>query len=318
VPAVNDVQAAGGEEIADEPDGSTASPLEAAPDPDADRAAESRAAAVARARRLLHAEPWARATERVTLWLVSPPRGLDVAPDSTVEVWLAIDRQAAQTLGDATRSELLGGAVARELPAADATDGPQPGGNAAIFTAEALEALITGEGRRAIEARWSLLHAQPLADRLGRHERLAAQAAQLTEGALERALRGAFLALAGALPALGRLGEPGEDARPLDTLPAAGEVAAALARVACLLDEGCHPPLAWLERAAGDTRLGRRLASWRGDLARALAGDQPAARRVVAARDVVLDQARVLVAHRVGERPWLRDPASFVLRPPRR
>ena len=293
----------------------------------AEPGAEARAAAVSRARRLLATEPWASATERVTLWLVSPPRELDAAPDSPVEAWLAIDREAAQTLGDAARTQIEGGAASQALPAAGAGAAGQPPGSAALFTVEALEALLAGEGRRALEARWSLHHAQPLADRLGRHERLVARASQLSEGALERALRGAFLAAAGALPALGRLGEPADDAeghdahggraRRRDALPAAGEAVAGLTRIACLLDEGRHPPLAWLLPAAHDTRLGRRLASWLDDLARSLAGEAAAARRVIAGRDAVLEQTRVLVAHRVGERPWLRDPASFALRPPR-
>jgi len=292
---------------------------DAAPGDDAlpDPVAEERIAAIARARRLLEAEPWALASERITLWLVSPPSGLDAPVDAPVEAWLAIDREAAQTLGDAVRTELAGGAVAQMLPAGHAGAGAEPLGSAAIFTVEALEALLAGEGRRALEARWSMRHAQPLADRLGRHESLVAQAAQLPEGALERALRGAFLAVAGALSALVRLGEGGDEAR-RDALPAAGEAATGLARIACLLDEGGHPPLAWLLPGASETRLGRRVASWLDDLARALAGDEAATRRVVASRDAVLEQTHVLVAHRVGERPWMRDPAGFALRPPRR
>jgi hypothetical protein len=348
---VNDVRTTDGEEIAEEPAGSSANAadpataaasrtgaeaegdpdadgrpdvqpdtdLGAAPDADAppDPAAEARAAAISRARRLLAAEPWAGASERITLWLVSPPSGLDAPVGTPVEAWLAIDRQAAQTLGDAARKELADGAIAQALPAGPADAGDEPPGSAAIFTVEALEALLAGEGRRALEARWSLRHAQPIADRLGRHESLVAQASQLPEGALERALRGAFLAVAGALPALGRLSESGDEAR-RDALPAAGEAAAGLARIACLLDEGGHPPLAWLLPGASETRLGRRIASWLDDLTRALARDEAATRRVVAARDAVIEQTHVLVAHRVGERPWMRDPAGFALRPPRR
>ncbi len=270
----------------------------------------SRAAAVERARSLLGENPWAGATERITLWLVSPPRGIAHPARPPVEVWLAIDRPTAQTLGVDGQRLYVEGAIARDLPPSDGDAGCR----ASLFTAEALASLLSGEGRRAFEARWSLSHAQLLFDRLGRHERFLAESARSPVGAAERALRGAYLAAAGALPALSA---PGGDGGGLETLPAAGEAAAALARLACLLDESSHPPLPWLLAAARDTRLGRRLQSWFDDLVASLAGNEAAARRVASTREAVLDQARTLVQHRLGERPWLREPASFMLNPRR-
>ena len=305
--------------MADEPVVWSANPVDLGTDTDitTNTSSDSRSAAAARTRQLLEVTPWAHATERITLWLVSPPHGLDAPPTSAIEAWLAIDRESAQTLGDTLRVDLLGGAYSQKLPAAAAEADRLPPGRVSIFTTAALESLLTGEGRRALEARWSLLHAQPLADRLGRHARLVTHSSQLTEGVLERALRGAFLAAALALPALSRLGEANTDEWRRNALPPAGDATAALARIGCLLDEDCYPPLEWLLPATRDTRLGHRLMSWFDDLAHAISGDQTAGRRVANACEAVLEQTHVLVAHRIGEQPWMRDPASFTLRPPR-
>lgn len=314
VPAVIDEHVAESDaDIAEGPGGLLRPDIDPRGEPPESEAADAgpRAEARARARRLLGEAPWASATERITLWLVSPPRDIEAQAGSPVDVWLAIDRPAAQTLGGEGQRLSMEGAIGRELgpPAASG-----PGGRAALFTVEALESLLAGDGRRALEARWSLCHAEPLADRLGRHERYVGEASRTAGGAFERALRGAYLSAAAALPVLGEFGAGAP--RP-EGLPAAGEAVAALARLACLLDGGNHPPLAWLIPAARETGLGRRIASWLDDLARSLAGDEAAARRVAAARAAVLEQARVLVAHRIGTRPWLRDPASFALHPGR-
>ncbi len=280
------------------------------PGPPAGAGSDSRAAAAERARGLLREHPWTAATERLTLWLVSPPRDVASPAQPPVEAWLAVDRATAQTLGADGQTLSLEGAIARDLP-------PSPGdagGRASIFTTEALAALLGGEGRRAIEARWSLSRAELLADRLGRHDRLVAESSRSPAGSAERALRGAYLATAVALPALSHatLGAAGPE-----ILPTAGEATSALARLACLLDGDSHPPLPWLLPAARETRLGRRLQSWFDDLAAALAGDQAAARRAAGTRDAVLEQARALTRQRLGERPWLRDPQGFMLSPRR-
>lgn len=306
----HDTATGGDAEARGAPAGSPHAPAGAVPDADADPRPGERVEAAERARGLLRQSPWAEATERITLWLVSPPRGMTPRVRPPVEAWLAVDRAAAQTLpGDGQRLSREG-AIAGAPPRASG----EAGVRASLFTAEALAALLSGEGRRALEARWSLSHAELLADRLGRHERLIAESNRSPAGAVERALRGAYLAAAGALPALPHA--PG-DGGALEMLPAAGEAAAALARLACLLDEESHPPLAWLLPAARETRLGRRIWSWFDDLALAISGDEAAERRVVNARDAVLDQARMLVRQRIGERPWLQEPASYLLNPRR-
>lgn len=308
---MTDDAAVGGDgEDRPDPAGSPRAPTDGTRAADGGAGAEQRAAAIERARGLLRVNPWADATERITLWLVSPPRGITARTRPPVEAWLAIDRPTAQTLGGDGQRLHLEGAIARDLPPSPADAGLR----ACLFTEEALAALLSGDGRRALEARWCLSHAELLADRLGRHERFLAESARSPDGAVERALRGAYLQAAGALPALSAV--PGENAG-LEILPAAGEAASALARLACLLDGDSHAPIAWLLPAAQDTRLGRRLRSWFDDLGLVLAGDEAATRRVTSAREAVLEQARTLARHRVGERPWLREPASYVLNPRR-
>ena len=277
--------------------------------PEATAGTDARADAGERARALLREDPWAAAAERLTLWLVSPPRDVaaPVPPPADAEAWLAVDRATAQTLGSHGRTLSLEGAVTRDLA-------PVGGGRAVLFTAEALAALLAGEGRRAMEARWMLAHAELLADRLGRHERLVAESSRSPAGSAERALRGAYLAAAGALPALS---DASLEAAGPGILAVAGEAIAALARLACLLDGDSHPPAPWLLPAAAGTRLGGRLQSWFGDLAASLAGDRAAARRAASTRSAVLEQTRSLVRQRLGERPWLRDPSSYALHPRR-
>src|SRR5690606_4587400 len=147
---------------------------------------------------------------------------------------------------------------------------------------------------------------------LRRAEQYALRAGLLPDDAPERVSRTLWLEAVQAANAIDVLPTaPGAAALP------AGEAAAALCRLACFDDSGAYPPAAYLRAAARGTRLGRRIATWLDDLPRAVGGDEAAARRVVAARDQVLEEARTILGERYRERPWLREPEAFSLRPPR-
>jgi hypothetical protein len=164
-------------------------------------------------------------------------------------------------------------------------------GRLTVTVLEGLERLLEAVSRPALEARWLVRHAEAVHDPLRRLEALSAHASTLpADDALERAVRPLFLQLVSALNALDSGG-----------VAAAGEAAAALARLACTLDAGGHPPLDWLAEAARHTLVGPRLGIWLDDLPRAAAGDEGAQRRVLRARAGVRRTPAAPVRRRLAE-----------------
>jgi hypothetical protein len=128
---------------------------------------------------------------------------------------------------------------------------------------------------------------------------------------LERVVRPLFVQGAVALSALASspITAPGAT-----TVLLAGEAASALTRLACVLEEGSHPPPDWLVPAARETQLGRRMAAWLDDLGAAAAGDARAARWVRESGSGVLREAASALHAEFGGRDWLRDPEAHSLR----
>jgi hypothetical protein len=160
---------------------------------------------------------------------------------------------------------------------------------------------LEGTGRRSLETRWSVRHAEPLDDPLRRQEHLAAMAARLPLGALEGIVRPLYVRARSSLDAL----EPLAFAGAQEAVVAAGEAAGALARLACVLEDGIHPPSEWLIPASAETELGGRIASWLDDLPLALGGDAAAARRVAAGCQAVSRAAEAALRPRFGDARWL-------------
>jgi hypothetical protein len=123
-----------------------------------------------------------------------------------------------------------------------------------------------------------------------------------------------FLQAAGALTALASA--PRAE-RETGALILAGEAAGALTRLACVLEEGSHPPSDLLAGAARETRLGRRIGSWLDDAAPSVSGDERAARWIRDSSTGVLREVAGALHAGFGNQEWLRDPSAFTLRPPR-
>ncbi len=261
-------------------------------------------------RGLLAAPPWSDVSDRITLLLVSPPVGLD--EDVTAgppTLWLTLDGGAARSLPTEYRTPLTSDRGVFERPR---VSGDLARLTLAVMTDDALHRLLQGTSRPSLEARWQVRHLEAVSDRLRRAEQYALRAGLLPDDAPERVSRTLWLEAVQAASAIDVLPvAPGAAALP------AGEAAAALCRLACFDDAGAYPPAAYLRAAARGTRLGRRIATWLDDLPRAVGGDEAAARRVVAARDQVLEEARTVLGERYRGRPWLQEPEAFLLRPPR-
>ena len=255
--------------------------------------------------------PWEPLSERLSLILAAPYDDwpLPLAPPQA-SLWLLVDRASASALPEAIRRPLVDTGVVVERRPATISD---PAVELTIRTAEAVERSLEGVSRRDLEVRWLLAHAEPIADRLRRLERLAEQARLLPADGLERATRSLWLDAYASVRALWSL--PSEGSR---ALVAAGELAGALLRIACLLDHGAHPTAERLEVDGSDTRIGLRLVHWLDDLRAALGGDATAGRRSVNAAEQVLAEVRSILAERYRDRDWLRDPASYELRSRRR
>lgn len=261
-------------------------------------------------RALLASPPWAAVSDRVTLLLVEPPFGLEEPPATTpVTFWLTLDAAAARSLPPEYRTPLTTDRGVFQRPRTPAELGRV---SLAVMTDEALHRLLEGTSRSSMEARWQVRHVEAVSDRLRRTEQYALRAGLLPDDAPERVSRTLWLDAVTAARGLEVVA-----GSPLAGLAPAGEAAAALARLACFDDSGAYPPAAYLLAAARQTRLGRRIATWLDDLPRAVGGDEAAARRVVGARDQVLEEARTILGERYRERPWLREPEAFSLRPPR-
>ncbi|MCK9485608.1 MAG: hypothetical protein M0R73_02740 [Dehalococcoidia bacterium] len=261
-------------------------------------------------RALLAAPPWAGVSDRVTLLLVDPPAGLDDAPATGgLTFWLTLDAEAARSLSPEYRTPLTSDRGVYERPRVPAG---APRVALAVMTDEALHRLLQGTSRPSMEARWQARHSEAVSDRLRRAEQYALRAGLLPDEAPERVSRTLWLEAVTAARGL-----DGIETSPAGILAGAGEVTAALCRLACFEDGGAYPPAAHLRAAARQTRLGRRIATWLDDLPRAVGGDEAASRRVVSARDQVLEEARTVLGERYRDRHWLREPEAFTLRPPR-
>ncbi|GMU39496.1 MAG: hypothetical protein AMXMBFR23_03620 [Chloroflexota bacterium] len=259
---------------------------------------------------LLAASPWAAVADRVTLLIVDPPAGIEGAPaPSSVTLWLAIDPPAARSLPNEYRTPLTSDQPLFERHRATAT---APAVGLAVLTDDGLHRLLQGVTRPAVEARWQARHAEVVSDRLHRAEQFALRAGMLPSDGPERILRALWLDLVGAARGL----EIGPDA-PAAALPALGEVAAAVCRIAVALEDGAYPTPGYLRAAARETRIGRRLNAWLDDFAAAANGDEAAMRRALGSRDQAIEEVRTVLAEPFRDRPWLRTPEAFLLRAPR-
>ena len=251
------------------------------------------------ARSLLDAAPWTELTERLSLLLTAPPAvpWADADENGPPAAWLIVDAATLRALPAELREPLLndGSSVRRA-----------PDGELTVFTLDALSRLLDATTRRSLELRWSVRHAEPLHDPLRRQEELAAAAVRLPDDAYERIVRPLYLQSVASLLALVR-----------PDVAVAGEAAAALARVACVLEDGIHPPPQWLIDAAAETDLGARIASWLDDLPRALGGDEVAGRRVVSGCEAVRRALDAALRPQFGTARWFQAPEAYALRPPR-
>ena len=259
-------------------------------------------------RRLLSAAPWSDVADRVTLLLVEPPAGLYGAPAPTISFWLTLDQEAARSLPPEYRQPLTTNRAHIEHPRVPEL----PPVTLSITTDDAMHRLLQGVTRSAMEARWLVRHVDIVSDRLRRGEQYALRANLIPDDAPERTVRGFWVDAVAAARAL--------DVLPVDAaagLTAAGEVVGALCRLACFDHGGSYPPSPYLRAVARETRLGKRINPWLDDLAKAVSGDDVAARRVLGSRDQVIEEASTVLGERYRNRPWLRDPDAFALQPPR-
>ena len=259
-------------------------------------------------RALIGAAPWADVVERVTLLVTAPPTGIDATPNS-VSLLLAIDGPTARSLPAEYRALLTDEVfiqhhrVTSTMPAVALT----------LTTDTAFDRLFQSLTRRAMEARWQVRHSEVVTDRLHRAENFALRAGMLPDDGPERVMRGLWVeanAAARAFPAVAT-------ERSVDALPAAGELVAALCRIACFVDDGAYPASEWLLPAARPTRIGKRISNWFDGIVPALGGDAAAARRVASSTDQVIAEVLDVLAERYRGRPWLLDPEVFTLRTPR-
>ena len=249
---------------------------------------------------LLDEPPWDELERDLTLLRVRPPRA-DWVDESLVAdvrpaLWLLIDAADARTMPEPWLSPLMRDGVRR----VDDDDG-----ELTVLTAEGCAALLEATTRRAFEARWTLRHAEVLHDFRARYETIASAAGRLEVAALERAARTLYLQVFAALDALPHAREV--------TLITAGEAAGAIARLACLLDEGCYPPAEWLYPAARATQRSRWLRPWLDGLT----GDEDTQRRAAQAAPDVLRELASALHTQFSNRPWLQHPERFALRAPR-
>ena len=259
-------------------------------------------------RALVAAAPWEAVAERVTLLLIAPPTGIDATPNG-VSLWLSIDTPTARSLPPEVRGIVTDEASVEHRRAA----GELPAITLTSMTDSAVERLLQSTTRRAMEARWQLRHCEVITDRLHRAEVYAQRAGMLPDDGPERVVRGLWVDVNAAVRALTALA----GARPADALPAAGELVAALCRLACFMDDGAYPDAEWLLPAARPTRIGKRIGDWMDGVTAALGGSAEAARRTVGSADQVVAEVQEVLAERYRGRPWLVAPVVFTLRTPR-
>lgn len=272
-----------------------------------DPSAELRELAHTLGHALISKAPWDEVAERVTLLLTAPPTGIDAAPGS-VSMWLSLDTATARTLPQQFHAIVTDEAMIERQRAV----GETPAVTITFTTDTAVDRLLESQTRRAMEARWQVRHSEVITDRLHRAENYALRAGMLPDDAPERVVRGLWVeanAAARAFPSLA--------ARAADALPAAGELIAALCRLACFVDDGAYPSAEWLLPAARPTRIGKRIGNWLDDILPALAGDPDVARRVISSTDQVIAEVQEVLAERYRGHPWLVSPEVFTLRTPR-
>ncbi len=250
---------------------------------------------------LLDTAPWSETRARAALLLTSPPNAPWLTPAladaARAAVWLLVDRADVRGLPPAQREPLARDGVVVQ----DSSEG-----ELVAIVVEALDLVLAGTGRRAIEARWTVVHSEPLHDPLRRHEALQRAAGVLPRDGEERVLRPLYLQLVDSLRGL-----------PTGGHPASGEVAAATYRLASAIETGVHAPIEWLALDSADMPLLVRLRTWLGDLASSGAGDTEALRRVLASSDGVLRTFAEPLRERLGAPPWLTGPTAYSLRAPR-
>ena len=269
---------------------------------------EAWTAAAERGLALLDDPPWEERAREIMLLMVRPPRASGAsqwADDPAVlaltpAYWLLLEAQDARTLPEPWREALARHGLGRVREA---------GAELTVLTLEGYAALLEATTRRALEARWSVRHATAIHDPLGRHEGFGLAAGRVPADALERIARPLYLQAYAAL-----------DALPLavaGALVIAGEAAAAVTRLAWLLEEGAYPPAEWLPAAALETHLGRRLRPWLETLPHVGAGEAAALRSAVQIAPTILEELEAALRPHFADRGWLQDPETYALRPPR-
>lgn len=275
--------------------------------------AEQRTRLAEAGRALLEAAPWDEVASRALLVLVRPPAVEWAATSAPALLWLILDGAEARALRPELRNPLVrDGSTLVHVPASDAT----PAMQLAVLTSEAVARHLEGVTRRSLEMKWLARRAQPLHDPLHRFDSLAGMAARLPADALERVARPLYVQAAQSLEALAGTPLPASGVDGGAMLPAV-EAAAALCRLACVLDGGSHPPTEWLLPAARETALGKRLASWLDDVPTAVAGEPRAARWIRESGAGVLREAAAALRAEFAGRDWLDDPIAQTVRPAR-
>lgn len=262
-------------------------------------------------RALLASAAWEPVAPRTLLLLVRPPVADWADTSGTPTLWAILDTPEARALPSELRGALArDGSAFMRMPA----EADRPAIHVAVFTSDGIGRLLEGVTRRSLETRWSARHAEPVHDPLHRFEMLAGAAARLPADALERIIRPLYVQAAQALDALGAT--PVEE-RPETALILAGEAAAAIGRIACVMEVGSHPPAEWLIPEARTTHLGKRVASWLDDLAPAIGGEERAARWIRDSGPGVLRELVAVLRAEFAGRPWLDDPQAQAIRPGR-
>lgn len=256
---------------------------------------------------LLAARPWADFATHALMLLVRPPATTWASPLGPPSLWMVLDASEARAMPPRQRDPLVATGIYR-------TVAPRDRFELVVFTSEAIGRALEGVPRSSLELRWTVRHAEPLHDPLHRAEQLSRAAGRLPSDAVERVVRPLYVQAASALHALTRT--PIENHNET-TLVLAGEAASALARLACVLADGCHPPAESLLQAARETPLGQRIASWLDDLPSAASGEPRAARWVRESCTGVLREAEQALRAEYAGRDWLDDPEAYALRPSR-
>ena len=148
---------------------------------------------------LLEMEPWADFRGRSTLLMIDPPAVQWATMSERNTIYLILEGADARALPRELRENLLRyGSLRRPADI--------PIGNIAtdlyVFTFEHLRNTLEGTGRRSLETRWSVRHADPLADPLHQQETLVALSIRLPHDGLERIVRPLYLRSRAALHSL--------------------------------------------------------------------------------------------------------------------